>query len=378
MTRKLKIMSVFGTRPEAIKMCPLISRLQRMPEVDSVVCVTAQHRYLLDQVLPLFDIVPDYDLNLMHEEQTLTDITTGILGGMEKVYAQEHPDLVLVHGDTTTSFAAALTAFYRQIPVGHVEAGLRTYHRYSPFPEEMNRQMVDRLAELRFAATPGNRENLLREGITRNIFVTGNTVIDALGQTVKPGYRFREERLNGIDFQRERVILLTAHRRENLGQPLREICTAVRRLAETHDGIRFVFPVHPNPAVRETVYSLLAGQPGILLTQPLDMEDTHNLLSRSYLVMTDSGGLQEESAALGVPVVVLRAETERDELLKAGGAVLGGRTEQEIFAVTAQLLRGTEKYRQMTRVKNPFGDGHASDRIAEAILNWAASPERNV
>lgn len=378
MTRKLKIMSVFGTRPEAIKMCPLISRLQRMPEVDSVVCVTAQHRHLLDQVLPLFDIVPDYDLNLMHEEQTLTDITTGILGGMEKVYAQEHPDLVLVHGDTTTSFAAALAAFYRKIPVGHVEAGLRTYHRYSPFPEEMNRQMVDRLAELRFAATPGNRENLLREGITRNIFVTGNTVIDALGQTVKPGYRFREERLNGIDFQTEKVILLTAHRRENLGQPLREICAAVRRLAETHGDTRFVFPVHPNPAVRETVYPLLAGQPGILLTQPLDMEDMHNLLSRSYLVMTDSGGLQEESAALGVPVVVLRAETERDELLKAGGAVLSGRTAQEIFAVTAQLLRGTEKYQQMARVKNPFGDGHASDRIAAAILNWAASPERNV
>lgn len=378
MTRKLKIMSVFGTRPEAIKMCPLITGLQRMQEVDSVVCVTAQHRYLLDQVLTLFGIVPDYDLNLMHMEQSLTDITTGILKGMEDIYAKECPDLVLVHGDTTTSFAAALAAFYRQIPIGHVEAGLRTYHRYSPFPEEMNRQMVDRLAQLHFAVTPGNRDNLLREGITRNVFVTGNTGIDALQQTVKSDYRFREERLNAIDFQRERIILLTAHRRENLGQPLREICAAVRRLAETHRDTRFVFPVHPNPVVREVVYPLLTGQPGIFLTEPLDVGDLHNLLSRSYLVMTDSGGLQEEAAALGIPLVVLRAETERNELLRAGGAVLGGRTEQEIFAATAELLEDGEKYQQMQRVENPFGDGQASDRIAAEILSWASAPERNL
>ncbi|MGM9583966.1 MAG: non-hydrolyzing UDP-N-acetylglucosamine 2-epimerase [Faecousia sp.] len=371
-------MSVFGTRPEAIKMCPLITRLQRMQEVDSVVCVTAQHRYLLDQVLTLFGIVPDYDLNLMHMEQSLTDITTGILKGMEDIYAKECPDLVLVHGDTTTSFAAALAAFYRQIPIGHVEAGLRTYHRYSPFPEEMNRQMVDRLAQLHFAVTPGNRDNLLREGITRNVFVTGNTGIDALQQTVKSDYRFREERLNAIDFQRERIILLTAHRRENLGQPLREICAAVRRLAETHRDTRFVFPVHPNPVVREVVYPLLTGQPGIFLTEPLDVGDLHNLLSRSYLVMTDSGGLQEEAAALGIPLVVLRAETERNELLRAGGAVLGGRTEQEIFAATAELLEDGEKYQQMQRVENPFGDGQASDRIAAEILSWASAPERNL
>lgn len=372
---RLKVLSVFGTRPEAIKMCPLIRRMQQTEKIESVVCVTAQHRYMLDQVLRIFGVKPDYDLDIMQESQTLTEITTGILCGMEEVLQKEQPDLVLVHGDTTTSFAAALAAFYRKIPIGHVEAGLRTYQAYTPFPEEMNRQMVGRLAELHFAATQGNRENLLREGIKRNIFVTGNTVIDAMNLTIRREYRFHEEKLNGIDFQRKKVILLTAHRRENIGEPLRRFCAAAKDLAEKHEEVQIIYPVHLNPAVREIVLPMLSGKQGIYLTEPLDVEDMHNLLAKSCLVMTDSGGLQEEAAALGVPVVVLRTETERTEAIQMGMAVLGGNTEQEIYEITSSLLCDEEQYRRMSQGNHLYGDGRACERIVRAILDWADKTE---
>lgn len=375
MNRKIKVMSVFGTRPEAIKMCPLIARMQQEKTIENVVCVTGQHRFMLDQVLHIFGIRPDYDLAIMQENQTLTDITTGILTGMENILQKETPDLILVHGDTTTSFAAALAAFYGQIPVGHVEAGLRTDNRYSPFPEEMNRQMVARLAELHFAATESNRENLLKEGVKNNIFVTGNTVIDAMKMTVKETYRFQEEILNSIDFRNHKVILLTAHRRENIDTLIHRICAAAKRLTEVYQDVQVIYPVHLNPAVRKTVFAMLDRQERIILTEPMNVEDVHNLLARCYLVMTDSGGLQEEAAALGKPVVVLRRETERTEAINMGAAVLGGNTEQEIFRVVSSLLCEKEQYQKMSWAKNPYGDGHACERIVSAILDWAEKKE---
>lgn len=375
MDRKIKVMSVFGTRPEAIKMCPLIARMQQEKTIENVVCVTGQHRFMLDQVLHIFGIRPDYDLAIMQENQTLTDITTGILTGMENILQKETPDLILVHGDTTTSFAAALAAFYGQIPVGHVEAGLRTDNRYSPFPEEMNRQMVARLAELHFAATESNRENLLKEGVKNNIFVTGNTVIDAMKMTVKETYRFQEEILNSIDFRNHKVILLTAHRRENIDTTIHRICAAAKRLTEVYQDVQVIYPVHLNPAVRKTVFAMLDRQERIILTEPMNVEDVHNLLARCYLVMTDSGGLQEEAAALGKPVVVLRRETERTEAINMGAAVLGGNTEQEIFRVVSSLLCEKEQYQKMSWAKNPYGDGHACERIVSAILDWAEKKE---
>lgn len=375
MDRKIKVMSVFGTRPEAIKMCPLIARMQQEKTIENVICVTGQHRFMLDQVLHIFGIRPDYDLAIMQENQTLTDITTGILTGMENILQKETPDLILVHGDTTTSFAAALAAFYGQIPVGHVEAGLRTDNRYSPFPEEMNRQMVARLAELHFAATESNRENLLKEGVKNNIFVTGNTVIDAMKMTVKETYRFQEEILNSIDFRNHKVILLTAHRRENIDTPIHRICAAAKRLTEVYQDVQVIYPVHLNPAVRKTVFAMLDRQERIILTEPMNVEDVHNLLARCYLVMTDSGGLQEEAAALGKPVVVLRRETERTEAINMGAAVLGGNTEQEIFRVVSSLLCEKEQYQKMSWAKNPYGDGHACERIVSAILDWAEKKE---
>jgi len=371
--KKMKVMSVFGTRPEAIKMCPLVKELEKHEEIESVVCVTGQHRQMLDQVLDIFGIKPDYDLNLMKERQTLTTITTSVLISLEELLQQVKPDLVLVHGDTTTSSSAALAAFYQQIPVGHVEAGLRTYDIYSPFPEEMNRKIISQIAELYFAPTENNRENLKKENICKNVFVTGNTVIDAFQYTVKENYKFKNETLNEIDFSKSRFILMTAHRRENLGEPLENICRAVKRIVEEHKDVEVVYPVHLNPAVRSTVFSILGDVQRVHLIDPVDVEDMHNVMSRSFLVMTDSGGLQEEGPHFGVPVLVLRTETERPEAVEAGTVRLTGVKEEEIYRDAHELLTEKEKYAQMARAINPYGDGHASERIAQEIIHWKAN-----
>ena len=311
--KKLKVLSVFGTRPEAIKMCPLVKELQRNPNIESIVCLTGQHRQMLDQVTAIFGVQADYDLNIMRPGQTLTTITCDILAGIENILKEVGPDVVLVHGDTSTSFVVALAAFYQQIPVGHVEAGLRTFNPYSPFPEEMNRCLTGRIASIHFAPTVKNEQNLKKEGILKNVFVTGNTVIDAFQTTVRKDYAFKAPELADFDPSTHRTILMTAHRRENLGKPLENICRAVSRLAADFPDVHVVYPVHLNPAVRQTVYAILGDQERIHLIEPVDVEDMHNLMARSYLVMTDSGGLQEEAPSCGVPVLVLRTETERPE-----------------------------------------------------------------
>ena len=369
--KKLRVMSVFGTRPEAIKMCPLVKELQRHPEIESLVCLTGQHREMLDQVTEIFGVTADRDLNIMRPGQTLTTITTGILTGMEQVLREDRPDLVLVHGDTSPSFSAALAAFYQQIPVGHVEAGLRTWDRYSPFPEEMNRTLTGRLATLHFAPTPKNEANLRREGITENIFVTGNTVIDAFKTTVRPGYRFKAPELKGFDPAASRTILVTAHRRENLGEPLENICRAIRKIVADFPDVTAVYPMHLNPAVRETACRILGGTDRVRLIEPLDVEDMHNLMSQSFLVMTDSGGLQEEAPSCGVPVLVMRTETERPEAVEAGTVRVVGVREDDIYEAARTLLTDRAQYAAMAKAVNPYGDGHASERIAEAILGWA-------
>ncbi len=365
-----RVMSIFGTRPEAIKMAPLVKELERREEVESVLCVTAQHRQMLDQVLESFALTPDYDLNLMKADQTLTSITSGVLTGLDAVFNREKIDLVLVHGDTTTSTAAALAAFYHQIPVGHVEAGLRSFDKYSPFPEEMNRRITGRLADLHFAPTERNRENLRREGVTENVHVVGNTVIDALRQMVRPDYTFKSEELRALDFSRHRWIVMTAHRRENLGEPLENLCRAARRIVEAHPDIELVYPVHMNPAIRRTVREILGGVARVHLVEPVEVEDMHNLLLRAYLVMTDSGGLQEEAPALQKPVVVLRTETERPEVVEAGKAVLAGVREDDVYAAVSRLLENEAAYTRMLRADNPYGDGHAAERIADVIVRW--------
>lgn len=376
---KIKVLSIFGTRPEAIKMCPLIKKMQEHDSIESVVCVTGQHRQMLDQVLDIFGITPDYDLNLMKERQTLTTITTSVLTELETLLQEIQPDLVLVHGDTTTSSAAALAAFYQQIPVGHVEAGLRTYDIYSPFPEEMNRKIISQIAALFFAPTKKNKNNLAAENITQNVFVTGNTVIDAFQYTVKEPYQYKNETLRSLSFGQSRFILMTAHRRENLGAPLRNICNSVRRLVEANPDVEVIYPVHLNPAVRETVYEILGGIERIHLIDPVDVEDMHNIMSRSYLVMTDSGGLQEEGPHFGIPVVVLRTETERPEAVDAGTVVVAGTEEENIFRIANTLLHDKSKYEEMAHAVNPYGDGHASERIIENILLWKANKRcRNV
>lgn len=366
--KKIKAMLVFGTRPEAVKMAPLVRELSERPEFEVKVCVTAQHRGMLDQVLHIFHIRPDYDLDIMKESQTLSYITSSVLNGIGDILASEKPAIVLVHGDTTTTFAAALAAFYRQIPVGHVEAGLRTYDRYSPFPEEMNRRLTGALGTLHFAPTPANRENLRRENIRENVFVTGNTVIDALKTTVRKDYVFKSPELRPLAGFGGRILLLTAHRRENLGAPLEAICRAVRRTAQAHSDCRVVYPVHPNPAVQHTARSMLGGVPNILLCDPLDVEDMHNLMARSYLVLTDSGGLQEEAPALGKPVLVLRRETERPEAVEAGTVRMAGIEEEPIFTLAGTLLEDPAEYARMAHAANPYGDGHACRRIAQALL----------
>ena len=365
--KPIRVMTIFGTRPEAIKMAPLVLELQKRADIQSICCVTAQHREMLDAVLEIFRLTPDYDLNIMEPRQTLSTITTKCLLGMEGVLEQAGPDLVLVHGDTSTTFAGALAAFYHQIPVGHVEAGLRTWDKYSPFPEEMNRKLVGDIADLHFCPTPANRENLAREGITDGVFVTGNTVIDALKTTVRPDYQFATQALNGLDYAGKRIILVTCHRRENYGQPMTNIMTALRRLADAFPDVELVYPVHLSPVVREAAGKYLSGHPRIHLIDPLSADEMHNLMARAYLVMTDSGGLQEEAPALGRPVLVLRRETERPEAVQAGTVKLAGTEEEEIFSLAAELLSDERAYHAMAHAVNPYGDGQACRRIADAI-----------
>lgn len=366
----LRVLVVFGTRPEAIKMAPLIGEMRRHPDrFHCRVAVTAQHREMLDQVLQLFQIAPDHDLDIMRPGQSLFDITRRALAGLEQVIKRERPHLVLVHGDTTTTFVAALAAFYFQIPVGHVEAGLRTGDKYSPFPEEINRHLTAVLADLHFAPTASARDNLLREGINpEKIFVTGNTVIDALLATVKADYRFADPVLAGIDFQCRRVLLVTTHRRENLGEPMREIYLALRDIVALYPDVEVVFPVHRNPAVREVVQEILGRSPRVHLIEPLPYQDFVNLMNRCYLVLTDSGGLQEEAPALGKPVLVLRNTTERPEAVRAGTVRLVGTTREAVFKETRLLLEDAARYRRMAEAVNPYGDGQASRRICQALL----------
>ena len=365
---KLKVMTIFGTRPEAIKMAPLVKELEARPEFDSLCCVTAQHRQMLDTVLDIFKLEPQFDLDIMEASQTLSTITSKCLLGLEGVFKQVRPDLVLVHGDTSTTFAGALAAFYQQIAVGHVEAGLRTGDRYSPFPEEMNRSMVGRLADLHFCPTEANRRNLEAEGITKGLFVTGNTVIDALQTTVAPEFSFAEEVLNGLDYGKKKVILVTCHRRENYGQPMEDIMAALSRVAWTHPEAELVYPVHLSPVVQECAHRHLDGIENIHLIAPLDVEEMHNLMARSYLVMTDSGGLQEEAPALGKPVLVLRKETERPEAVDAGTVKLAGVDYDEIVRLADELLDNPSAYQEMAHAVNPYGDGKACRRIADGIL----------
>ncbi len=369
-SQPVRVLSVFGTRPEAIKMAPLVQCIQASPGLESRVCVTAQHREMLDQVLRVFSLRPDYDLDLMRTGQTLPQITSGVLGDFSKVLREAEPDLVLVHGDTTTCFSAALAAFYEQIPVGHVEAGLRTFDMYSPFPEEMNRSLVGRIATMHFAPTSKNRDQLLAERCANNIYITGNTVIDALLYLVRRDYTFREPSLNGLDYTGRRTVLLTAHRRENLGEPMRQIFTAVRRLADQHADVLFIYPVHKNPKVQAPAREILGGHPRILLIDPIEVDDMHNLISRCFFVMTDSGGLQEEAPALGKPVLVLRTETERPEAVEAGTVrVVGVRTDDIVDAAN-RLLGDPVFYDTMARAVNPYGDGRASSRICAAIQHY--------
>ena len=365
---KLRIMSVFGTRPEAIKMCPLVKELASRPEIESLCCVTAQHRQMLDSVLEVFDLKPDWDLDIMTPRQTLSTITSKCLLGMDEAIDALKPDMILVHGDTSTTFAGALSAFYHQVPVGHVEAGLRTYDKYSPFPEEMNRKMVSAIADLYFCPTVNNRENLVKEGITKGLFVTGNTVIDALKTTVRKDYTFATEELNHLPYGEKKVILVTCHRRENYGEPMKHIMLALRQIAEQHEDVELVYPVHLSPVVREAVDKYLRGAPRVHLIDPLPADEMHNLMARCYMVMTDSGGLQEEAPALGKPVLVLRRETERPEAVAAGTVKLAGVEEDNIVRLAEELLTDRNAYDEMAQAVNPYGDGMACRRIVDAIL----------
>ena len=365
--KEIRVMTIFGTRPEAIKMAPLVQELQSRPGITSICCVTAQHRQMLDSVLDIFHLKPDYDLNIMEPRQTLSTITTKCLLGMEEVLDQAKPDLVLVHGDTSTTFAGALAAFYHQVKVGHVEAGLRTWDKYSPFPEEMNRKLVGDIADLHFCPTRSNVANLAREDITDGVFITGNTVIDALKTTVVKDYHFATGLLNELDYEHKKVILVTCHRRENYGQPMANIMTALRRVAETFEDVELVYPVHLSPVVREAAAKYLSGHQRIHLIDPLDVEEMHNLMARSYLVMTDSGGLQEEAPALGRPVLVLRRETERPEAVEAGTVKIAGTEEETIFRMASELLTDEKAYHEMAHAVNPYGDGFACRRIVDAI-----------
>ena len=364
----IKVMSIFGTRPEAIKMASLVKELEKREEVKSIVCVTAQHREMLDQVLNTFDIKPDYDLNIMKQGQTLADVTTRALIGLEKVIKEVKPDIVLVHGDTTTTFAGALAAFYNQVAIGHVEAGLRTDDKYSPYPEEMNRQCVDRMTDLYFAPTEISKNNLLKENISEEkIYVTGNTAIDAMSTTVDEDYVHPDLEWIKPD---ERMILLTAHRRENLGEPMRHIFKAVKRIVDEFSDIKVIYPIHMNPKVREVASEVFDGCDRIRLIEPLEVFDFHNFQNKSYIILTDSGGIQEEAPSLGKPVLVLRDTTERPEGIKAGTLKLVGTDEEVIYEETKKLLTNINEYEKMSKASNPYGDGHASERIDDAIVKY--------
>lgn len=369
MERKIKAMTVFGTRPEAIKMAPLALELAKREEFDAKVCVTAQHRQMLDQVLEIFGIKPDYDLDIMKERQSLVGITTRVLSGLDEVIKKEKPDVVLVHGDTSTTFAGALAAFYNQVKIGHVEAGLRTYDKYSPFPEEMNRCLTGVMADFHFSPTVANKNNLLKENVCeKNIYITGNTVIDALRSTVKDDYEFNDKTLAELDFSSKKVILVTAHRRENLGEPLRNICEALKDIVTRYNDVHIVYPVHLNPAVREVANEVLGGLERVSLIEPVNVDDLHNAISRCYMVMTDSGGLQEEAPSLAKPVIVLRNETERPEAVEAGTVKVAGVEKENIIALATELIENKEAYSSMAHAANPYGDGNASKRIADALL----------
>ena len=363
----IKVMTIFGTRPEAIKMAPLALELAKRPGIDAICCVTAQHREMLDSVLNIFKLKPDYDLNIMEPRQTLSTITSKCLTGMDAVLEEAKPDLVLVHGDTSTTFAGALAAFYHRIPVGHVEAGLRTYDKWSPYPEEMNRKMVGSIADLHFCPTTANRDNLARENITQGVFLTGNTVIDALQTTVVKDFAFADKTLNQLDYETKKVILVTCHRRENYGQPMTNIMTALRRIADAFPDVELVYPVHLSPVVQEAAHKHLDNHPRIHLIAPLAVDEMHNLMARCHLVMTDSGGLQEEAPALGKPVLVLRRETERPEAVAAGTVRLAGVEEEDIFQMASELLSDPAAYDKMAHAVNPYGDGQACRRIVDAI-----------
>ncbi len=365
---KIKVMTVFGTRPEAIKMAPLVKKLETIDAFESIVCVTAQHREMLDMVLDLFDIKPKYDLNIMKHGQTITDITNRVLKELEAVVATEKPDILLVHGDTTTTFAASLAAFYNKVPVGHVEAGLRSGNIYSPYPEEMNRKLTGTIASLHFAPTIGNKENLLKENIEeKNIFITGNTVIDALLSVIKEEYSFNEK-IDKIDFKNKKVILLTCHRRENWGEPMENIFRAIKRIAIDHPQVEVIFPMHLNPMVRDTARSIMGEIDRIHLVEPLDYEPFANLMNKVDLILTDSGGIQEEAPALGKPVLVLRNETERPEAVNAGTVKIAGIKEEDVYRLTNILLEDEKAYSKMANAVNPYGDGNACDRIAKYLL----------
>jgi UDP-N-acetylglucosamine 2-epimerase (non-hydrolysing) len=364
----MKVMTIFGTRPEAIKMAPLVQALEAAPEIESVLCVTAQHREMLDQVLELFELTPKYDLDIMKPNQSISQITKNVLLGIEKVLIEEKPDIVLVHGDTTTTFAAALAAFYQQIKIGHIEAGLRTYDKYSPYPEEMNRVMTGHLADIHFAPTERNRQNLIDERISADkIHVTGNTVIDALLTVAGKPYAFTDKTLAKIDFEKRRVITVTCHRRENLGENMEHIFAAIRDIAAEFEDVEVIYPVHMNPKVREVADSVLGRAERIHLIRPLQYQPFVNLMARSYLIITDSGGMQEEAPALGKPVLVVRRETERPEAIEAGTARLAGVEHDTIYSMTKELLEDPDAYHKMAHAVNPYGDGKACARIVQIL-----------
>jgi len=367
----IKVMVIFGTRPEAIKMAPLIKELEKVNQMNCIVCVTAQHREILDQVLEIFCIRPQYDLNIMKTKQSLTGITCSVLVGLEKIFEKEKPDIVLVHGDTTTTFAASLAAFYRKIPVGHVEAGLRSHNKFFPYPEEINRKLTSALADLHFAPTSTSKENLLREGILeKTIFVTGNTVIDAMKYTIKEEYVFENCELNAIDYKNKKVIMVTAHRRENWGIGIENICKALKIIVEENQDVEILYLVHPNPVVKDMVSSILRGVGRIHLLEPIDTREIHNLMKKCYLIMSDSGGIQEEAPHLGKPVLVLRHVTERVEAEHAGTVKLVGTDIDKIVLNANKLLRDLDEYNRMSKSINPYGDGNASAKIVDALINY--------
>ncbi len=364
------MLSVFGTRPEAVKMCPLILELQRREETEAVTVLSGQHRSMLDSVMMEFGVKADYDLSVMKPSQTPSSVASDVLRLLDPVLVKEAPDMVLVHGDTTTSLSAALAAFHRMIPVGHVEAGLRTYNKYSPFPEEMNRTLTSRIAALHFAPTEENRKNLAAEGITDGITVTGNTVIDTFAYTVRADYRFHSESLAALDLADGRYVTVTAHRRENQSGGIENVCRAIISLTEKYPDMRVVYPVHLSPQVQNTVYPLLSGRRHVTLTEPLELCDMHNLIARSHLVLTDSGGLQEEAPSLGTPVLLLRSNTERPEAVSAGTVKLIGTDTNDVIGAVSEIWESPEAYESMAKSVNPYGDGHASERIADAIISY--------